>query len=803
MKFLIALFLFFTGGATQLIAQNDYANDTLFYKQGVYEYNFDFFGLERTLNWDTIYQNSQINKVVLKFHNYTNAPIEIKKLSNAGDVILWEYTKEKISIPPNGFFDVALNSNFKHGSFQSNLTIKYKHLRKTHFLTVETFGFAEGNLNGFNADGKKQGKWIDFNADGRAKQLWVYQNGEIHKNVQYFYYPTGKVRLEMDLHKHLDTYYLETGELEFEMRPDSRIDYFESGVVKSIETDRNVFSYNEEGKQIKSRKQHLSKVLKEYQMILEESFYPNGNLQQQIYANGKQFLYSEQISGCVIKLVDGNEGPYQRILDYENCKLAAITTSSINNINGTGKKPYSISKGDFQNEKLINGRVEQYNHAGELSFTEEIKNKWPTKAIWLDGIKYNVTNAAGRKQGMWISNQSGWSDWRNSFSTEILVNGYYENGVQRDTIFYYYPGGKLKEISLKTRDSKSPSAISYYQSGNISDKTYFYSQANKNKTYKQENYADTQKQTLTSAHINGFYFVYNKGKIVSRKSPTRSVDNANFLSQKNRDQYTLASGSFRKGYLYNGKITYHNEENELLKTVRVVEGKVNGDRILIFEDAAFEMDLTRGKSIVDKDRNGYITRSEVANLKQLEIRGKWIESVADFNYFKRLEELYVNGRKVKAEVLAEPVELLRQIKQMAQLRKVRAPGPRPYSWPISSPDLEDLYDFGPEFPVYEVPDKDPEFPGGQEAMMQFIKDNIRYPDLDSNYRLVETVYVGLVVNKDGTLEQLKILKGSIDLIDKEALRLLKSMPNWIPGEQAGNIVRTRFVIPIRFEYPKK
>ncbi|NOQ71938.1 MAG: TonB family protein [Crocinitomix sp.] len=801
MKYLIALFLFLSAGATQLFAQNDFTNDTLHYEEGTSVHNIDFFGLERTLNWDTIYQNSQLNKVVLKFHNHTNTPIEIKKFSSAEEVVVWGVSNEKMSIPPNGVFEVNVSHNFKHGDFQSNFNIKFKHLGKKHLLTFHTFGFAEGNINGFNTDGKKQGKWLDINAEGYLKQLYVYENGELHKNVRYFYFPTGKIRLKMDLLNHLDTYYLETGEIEFEMRPDSRIDYFKSGVVKSIETDRNVFSYNEEGNQIKSRKQHLSKALKEYQMLLEESSYPNGNIEKQTYANGKQFHYSEQVAGCVIQLVDGEEGPFQRVLDYENCELAAITTSSINNIDGTGKKPYSISKGEFQNEKLINGRVEQYNHAGELSFTEEIKSKRPTKAIWLDGVKYNVTNAAGRKQGMWISNQSEWADWRNSFSTEILVKGHYENGVQRDTVFYYYPGGKLKGISIKTFNIKSPSTISYYESGNISGKTYSYYQANKYRFYKIEKYDDTPNTTLSSININGYEFVYNNGRILSRQSPVRYVDNAASLPEKNRDQYTLATGSFKKGYLYNGKITHKNEQNELLKTVRVVDGKVNGDRILIFDDPAFENELLSRKSKVDRDHNGYITRSEIENLRKLEIQGKWIESVTDFKYFKQLRELYVNGRKVKPEVLTQPIELLNQVQQLAQLSKIREPRYDP--WPITYPDPDYWIDVEPEIDFYVIPDKDPEFPGGPEAMMQFIKDNIRYPDLDSNYRLEGTVYVGFVVNKNGTLEQLKILKGITDLVDEEALRLVKSMQHWIPGEQSGNIVRTRFVIPIRFEDPKK
>lgn len=96
-------------------------------------------------------------------------------------------------------------------------------------------------------------------------------------------------------------------------------------------------------------------------------------------------------------------------------------------------------------------------------------------------------------------------------------------------------------------------------------------------------------------------------------------------------------------------------------------------------------------------------------------------------------------------------------------------------------------------PVSEI---EPSFPGGPAAMAGFIRDNIRLPDYMTTYDQ-GTVYVEFVVNKDGSIEQTKVVgKVSPDL-DKAALDVVKKMPKWRPGEQAGKKVRVRYTVPIK------
>ena len=116
------------------------------------------------------------------------------------------------------------------------------------------------------------------------------------------------------------------------------------------------------------------------------------------------------------------------------------------------------------------------------------------------------------------------------------------------------------------------------------------------------------------------------------------------------------------------------------------------------------------------------------------------------------------------------------------------------------------YSYANDFPqdtvkkemVYDMPEHMPQFPGGADAMEQFIKINIKYPTSAKERKIQGKVYVGFVVEKDGTITGIRVRKGAHELLDKEAVRVIKSMPNWKPGSVRGKIVRVRHTIPIIF-----
>jgi TonB family protein len=102
--------------------------------------------------------------------------------------------------------------------------------------------------------------------------------------------------------------------------------------------------------------------------------------------------------------------------------------------------------------------------------------------------------------------------------------------------------------------------------------------------------------------------------------------------------------------------------------------------------------------------------------------------------------------------------------------------------------------------VMVVVDKMPEFPGGNEELMRFIGTNVRYPIESIKNRQQGRVYVGFIVDIDGSVSKVKVVRSSsYNLLDKEAVRLVKAMPKWTPGYQDGKLVKVSYVVPINFK----
>jgi TonB family protein len=102
--------------------------------------------------------------------------------------------------------------------------------------------------------------------------------------------------------------------------------------------------------------------------------------------------------------------------------------------------------------------------------------------------------------------------------------------------------------------------------------------------------------------------------------------------------------------------------------------------------------------------------------------------------------------------------------------------------------------------VYTILSKSPEFPGGMDAMFKFIQNNLVYPDYEKESGIEGTVYLEFIVRKTGEIDNIKLLrgiKGGLQL-DKEAIRIVKNMPKWIPGLLEGRNVSSVMRLPIKF-----
>ncbi len=103
-----------------------------------------------------------------------------------------------------------------------------------------------------------------------------------------------------------------------------------------------------------------------------------------------------------------------------------------------------------------------------------------------------------------------------------------------------------------------------------------------------------------------------------------------------------------------------------------------------------------------------------------------------------------------------------------------------------------------ETKIFTVVEQMPMFPGGDAALMGYLRDNIHYPTVAAENGVQGRVVVGFVVERDGSITDVNILRGVDPSLDREAMRVVKSMPKWTPGKQNGSAVRVKYQVPVSF-----
>ncbi len=114
----------------------------------------------------------------------------------------------------------------------------------------------------------------------------------------------------------------------------------------------------------------------------------------------------------------------------------------------------------------------------------------------------------------------------------------------------------------------------------------------------------------------------------------------------------------------------------------------------------------------------------------------------------------------------------------------------PVEAPVEEPEEEE---------IFMIVESMPEFPGGQQAMMRYIGENIKYPVIAQENGIQGRVICQFVIEKDGKVADIQVVRSSGESsLDKEAIRVINSMPRWKPGKQRGKAVRVRYTIPVNF-----
>ena len=100
--------------------------------------------------------------------------------------------------------------------------------------------------------------------------------------------------------------------------------------------------------------------------------------------------------------------------------------------------------------------------------------------------------------------------------------------------------------------------------------------------------------------------------------------------------------------------------------------------------------------------------------------------------------------------------------------------------------------------VFDVVEQMPEYPGGMPALFEFLSQNIKYPEDAQKQKVEGRVIATFVVETDGSISNIEVVKHAFPSLDAEAVRVLSAMPNWTPGKQSGKVVRVKYTVPLNF-----
>lgn len=210
----------------------------------------------------------------------------------------------------------------------------------------------------------------------------------------------------------------------------------------------------------------------------------------------------------------------------------------------------------------------------------------------------------------------------------------------------------------------------------------------------------------------------------------------------------------------------------------------------------------------------------VVALSALFVAFQWTSDESDYDIDEALldemaEELLVNPWEKEPELLPVP-ELVVQPVVPEQIKVVETLPELPAEAepPLLSQTTIDVESFVPDEPEplpqeptakedepldVRIVEQLPEFPGGMTAFVQWLTRNLKYPEAARSQKLQGRVVLSFIVNKDGSISQLKVAQSVNPLLDREVLRVVRLMPNWKPGIQNNEPCRTMIAVPIVFK----
>ncbi|MFT6501337.1 MAG: protein TonB [Crocinitomicaceae bacterium] len=381
----------------------------------------------------------------------------------------------------------------------------------------------------------------------------------------------------------------------------------------------------------------------------------------------------------------------------------------------------------------------------------------------------------------------------------------------QDSMVQYYDSGELKSISyindLRSTKEKNylPVVLDFYKSGNL--KREFFEKLSFGDL--DINYLDTKRPCPTTAS-DDYANIYKYENCVIISKTGVKEERKRISDHKNHTfsiPYSVDRGTFKNYILDNGTISYYSDKGKLITTIQVKSSRRINDPIIHFKDDKFKAELLSRKNKIDLNHNNHIEVSEASIVSKINLDGASISSLVGLSHFKNLETIEVRNTNLRVKSYASHDILLKEIIKVAKRSSDPRPGPIPTPLPrpepiIPVPMRESEAPIQVD-PIVDIPDKESSYVGGQEALNKFIENNMVYPETAKERLEQGCVYVRFVVEKDGLISTIEVVKGVTRDLDEEAKRVTRKMPKLNPALVKGRPVRSKFVVPFNFVLRKQ
>ena len=267
------------------------------------------------------------------------------------------------------------------------------------------------------------------------------------------------------------------------------------------------------------------------------------------------------------------------------------------------------------------------------------------------------------------------------------------------------------------------------------------------------------------------YFLYDGEKVVGRVTANRYWTMSMEMPVENTKAYSVERGTFKNYKLWNGSVQYIADNGTQIKKASVKNG-VSNEKVIVLSDSAFRVQIHTHIPRIDLNDNGKIEEGEMLTVQYLKISSVDMKKTDDIFKFTALETLIIDEHYFKGSDLLDKARIEERFRKLLESNESNPP--------------------------FDFVETESEFPGGMVACQQYISENITLPESDELDVMNIKVYVQFIVEMDGTLSNIQVLRTNRDDMGKSVVAALKKSPKWTPGTIDGKSVRQRLVLPVVF-----